>query len=362
MIIIRDRGRNAVIIIMSFMLALLFSGCQSTRKNANVTLGTINSNLINDKMYSTAEVKKKIFSDEQLLSIIKKYTNGTDLYSKASENSPKLVLSELDMNKFYDAFIKQSDGTIAQCTFARNHNMFAYRRSSDLTVFPESVIDEETQSFAPQKPPISHEIAYQQAVRYANDIGADELSLFTSETCTITCGNKNKTYGWIFTFTREFEGLRKLYSPSGYYINPKIVPSYGAPWEQEFLKVVIDSKGLCQIWYEGASEINRIGKKVELIQFEAIKDLAIKYLQDIFAPESGDEDILDIYITKFELGIDLISSENSTDVGEYIPTWTVSFTYGYKNAEKRSSMMIILNAIDGSYIEPRVTNSYLSEI
>ena len=309
--------------------------------------------------YSIVAVTPKKFSDEEILSLIKRYTNSTILYSKAETESSKIQLSDLNDDDFYDVFIEKEDGTIAQCTFMRKHNSFAYRRTNKTSVLPKSINVETNQSTATGTF-ISQDLAYSQAKKYIEDVDAKDLYLFSKEECVVD-SEKGRVQGWLFTFTRKINDVQKIYSPGGYYVNPNYLPEYGSPWEQEFLKIVIDNQGLCQLWYEGASEIESITDGIQLKEFESIKKLAIEHLQKIFQSEN-ENDLLDITITDFDLGMDLVSKNDSDDAGIYIPTWKVTFTYGYKNSENRSSMAIILNAIDGSYVEPRVTNDYLAAL
>lgn len=359
-----------VILIVSFTLVV--AACSNPdivpTNKITVTADMIASDI---ETYSITKVEKTIFTDEQILSYVEKFTNSTEMYSdwatigkSANDSSDsRLIISKLEPNVYHDAYIRQDDGSIAQCTFARNHNNFAYKKNMNAEVYPQSSINEEISAYTPKSPLISKESAYEQASEYANDIGANDLSLFTEEPCTIVLGGEIDSFGWMFTFTRSIDGLQKIYYPGSYYLNPDVSPNYGAPWEPEFLKIAINENGLCLLWYEGACKINDEEKNPEKIEgVDTIKDRAIDSLQKIFAASSPDDEALEINITKFELGIDLLSPDKQDDDGEYIPTWTVYFDYGYPNSEYKSQSSIVLNAIDGSYVEPRVTNQYLASI
>ncbi|KKI51553.1 DUF6034 family protein [Christensenella hongkongensis] len=371
------RNRHILIItilIVSFILVV--AACS----NSNIVpINTINKTaeaMAPDKeTYPITKVEKKIFTDEQILSYVQQFTNSTEMYSdwgaigdltkdtSTVSSTSQLILSELESGVYHDAYIKQADGSIAQCTFARNHNNFAYRKNMNLEVYPQSLIDEDMATYMPKSPSISKQSAHEQALEYANDIGANDLSLFTEEACTIVLDGEIDSYGWIFTFTRNIDGLQKIYYPSSYYLNPNVPPDYGSPWEPEFLRIAINEEGLCLLWYEGACKItNEENMSAKIEDVDTMEAQAIDTLQKIFASSSTDEEALDINITKFELGIDLLSSEKKADQGEYIPTWTVNFDYGYPDSTFKSQSSIVLNAIDGSYIEPRVTNQYLAGI
>lgn len=64
-----------------------------------------------------------------------------------------------------------------------------------------------------------------------------------------------------------------------------------------------------------------------------------------------------------ELGISLVSFYNRPEAGAYIPTW---YTFDRKwigeDEWSPTKSQIMLNAIDGSYIEPRITTADLNRL
>lgn len=66
------------------------------------------------------------------------------------------------------------------------------------------------------------------------------------------------------------------------------------------------------------------------------------------------------------LGSSLVSVANETEIGRMIPTWDFCYDILYENAEtgqiNSNSYVLTLNAIDGSYIEPRIIKTTVDEV
>lgn len=120
--------------------------------------------------------------------------------------------------------------------------------------------------------------------------------------------------------------------------------------------------------YKGASQISKeIRNTAELEQFEIIQERIANQLNYIYGTVTRDNDVgVEIIVSKIELGISLVSIQNETKTGLYIPTWYVDYYIKWSDAEDEVGNgelnTIIFNAIDGSYIEPRVTNEKLMSI
>lgn len=348
--------------------------------------------------YPVFQVSPKIFSDEQILSYIKELTGSDTVYieyypskdywlskiTKAKEVnldnqdymdylqfqydeapaetiSVPLDFSELQPELLYDGFVETKDGTVARCTFATEYNEFVYQRNMDQEYRLKSDVTDEEWS-APREPDISQDKAYEQALDYKDKLGAD-LELYSAEPCSAFTGAGVDSTGWSFLFTREQSGLQKIYQSDFLYLNPASLPSYAAPWGQELLKIIIDDSGLCYMNYQGASNIDKtISPTVQLEDFDIIKENVTNQLNSIYGVQTnGEGEGLDIKITKFALGMDLLAVKDQPDIGQYIPTWRVSFEFNWRNDSEVFDRENIFDAIDGTYIEPRVTTKDLMD-
>lgn len=147
-------------------------------------------------------------------------------------------------------------------------------------------------------------------------------------------------------------------------INPSSYPSYGAPWGEEILQLIIDADGLSLLKCQGCSNIDKtISSTVILEDFNTIKENAIKQLNSMYGTTmNGNNKGLEININKFELGIDMIAVKDQPDIGQYVPSWRISYEQNWEDSEEIFNQEIILDATDGKYIEPRITTADLMSI
>ena len=71
-------------------------------------------------------------------------------------------------------------------------------------------------------------------------------------------------------------------------------------------------------------------------------------------------------MTRIELGLSMISNEILQDIEKYIPTWHIRFKQKWRDQTDDEYgwdiEQMMLSAIDGNYIEPRITNKDLLRI
>ena len=363
--------------------------------------------------YPVINVSKRVFSDEEYLSLIERFagsnnelylewnlsksewmdkiikampyvSQGIDVqdkidywqmqYDSADEEAvnPLVELSELPENLYRSLYVKTQNKRAAYFTFIREENRFSYAKDTFLETAPASLYKdsdfhenfETIEHFKwrqPGEPEISQEEAYQQALAYVNELDMG-LELFSAEPCTVLLDEVEKSIGYRFTFTRKISGLQVPYRDYGFSINDDALPSYAAPWDVEMCRIVIDKNGLCDLQWQGASIISSVAaQSVALAPFDFIQSRIIDQLRYNHSYSGPGFEGFDIIITKIELGTSLISVKDEYDTGLYIPTWYADFYLKSKRADEYDSELntIIFNAIDGSYIEPRVTNKKL---
>lgn len=360
--------------------------------------------------YPVTEVNKRRFADNDILSLIKLFTGSDKIYSKwdlnksewqqmITEVKPYVASGKINktylnaLQKDYDnadttvrntqvdisnfpkgklstAYIPNGNNRVSKFMFTHDDNEFIYYRDLFLEAYPESLYSdfgtnegtkENKEWMLPGEPEISKEDAYKEALKYVNELNAG-LELYSSEPCTVLVNQVQKSSGWIFIFTRKIAGLVTQYEDGVSEMNPDSLPSYGAPWKREALKIIIDKKGLCKLWWQGASAVSKTdAQSTELKPFTDITDRIAEQLNYIYGTQEKDGNGLDVSVTKIELGTSLISAKDQTESGVYIPTWYVSFKYKWRNEGESEidSTKLMFSALDGSYIEPRVTNNDL---
>lgn len=359
--------------------------------------------------YPVTEVTKRSFSDDDILSFIKLLSGKNDeLYTelpltkdewnqkfieaKSNKDSGKVTPEWLDyLQKQAEGaqtdfeyisdisglpdtdggspiYVKNAD-TVSEYVFKRGENYFNYTRYMYTQVCPAHDYEdgdfdanwgtkEQFEWQKPGEPEISQQDAYNKALECMDTMGAD-LSLFSAEPCSVITDQIYKTTGWEFTFTRMVTGMQALCDSTGSFLSPDALPSYGSPWGEETLTIAVDKNGPCFIFWKGASEVSRTAaESVQLEPFENIQQRIADQLNYIYGTTDNGSGGFDIEITKIRLGISMIAVKDRTDIGEYLPTWYVSFQQKFRGdgEDLWSPEQIMFSAVDGSYIEPRITN------
>lgn len=397
------------------MLALFFSLLSCKKIKVDNQLGDIQIEA-NDEI-KIAYVEKRKLSKDEILKFMRIFSGDfSELYSYYELNkeelieissiidkSPGMVFAEskeslhLRMQQAKDicsnvritiddfvsgnvqqVYVKQ-EMSCAAYAFTVDGNFFTFFRDMDMAVLGESLCkdyihtaDESSQVYSswlmPQASIISYDEALEEAESYLSSMGIN-LSLYFSEPCTVLSYGIVKSNGWKFVFTKELWGLQSQFEDGQWsYANPKKLPVVGAPWDQEMCVITIDEKGLCQLWWQGASE--------ELYQEETdltpvlLKDIlrnAENYILQVYGDDTNHKnDKLHIRVTNASLGIGLLATDNVYETGRYVPCWYINFDLrwdmGQSGVTEWQSEQIIFSAIDGSYVEPRIEDKTLKEL
>lgn len=290
-------------------------------------------------------------------------------YEKASSvvENATLNIDEVLTGQKQEIFIKNSNDIVSKLYM--DTNGFGYMRNIFLQVIPKSWTESQMQGeniwYVPGEPDITKDDAYEKAVEYLNKINIG-LDIYSAEPCSLLTDSIDLHTGWTFVFTRKISELQAEYIEGLWvYTNPDALPSYGSPWPPEVLIMAVDKEGICSINWMGASQIkSTLAETVGLEKFDEIKNRIASQLNFVYGTHENANGVgLDIEVDKIELGISLLSEKNKSDVGQYLPTWYVSFKWKWRDQqdseENWSEDQIMFNAIDGSYVEPRVTNNDL---
>lgn len=276
------------------------------------------------------------------------------------------------------ATILERDGGVSYALFDMGGNSFSYYRSEDIQfvgkdvceqnlLFCSSDFEKEHLLWLMPHPTISEKDSLATAADYIEKMDIP-LRLFYYEPCTIITDSVIRSNGWKFIFTKQSNGYAaQFWDGQWYYINPDAPPVSGSSWGEEVCSVVIDENGVCAFSWIGASrEISR-NKNDKLLPDSEMKSVIDAQLFKIYKDHSYREGVyLDLQITKIEAGISLISVNESPNLGQYVPSWYISYRYKWNDdediPESWEQDQIIFNMINGDYIEPRVTEEKLNSI
>lgn len=358
--------------------------------------------------YSVATTEKKKHNDEDIQKYIYKLTGSTEIYSEwiyprtfwedklkkamsfgetnwfseeyismleekahscpdSPINSPA-NLSDYPVNVLSTAYACSEQNSISIIHFSRQSNTFIYFRDEFLSVYTDSEFSEsqfdpayETKEHflwrKPGIPGITQEEGLKIAFNVLSALNVD-LTLYKSQSCSIITDQIGKNTGWIYTFTRNISGVQSQFEQGWVYVNPKSVPRYVAPWSEEFFRIAVDEDGLAMVWWSGASEITGIPiENAKLLNFDEIHHNIECHLASIYGSHTNGDNNLKIVVSDITLAMSMISIDNAVETGVYVPSWIITFDKYWNNEPDilLGSEQIIINALDGSYIEPRMT-------
>ena len=373
-------------------MILVLTSCQNKYHMASFKNNAplIADHIASDSVYILCE--ERFFSDAELEAIIVSLVGDNfSLYQQESsflreeENTDTMQapvekpvsIKDLPINQESELFLVDHNKNVHVITIEREGTIIAYYRNKSMFVLGQDMCsynllrtdDPDEKQFLewafPKKASISKETALSRAISYIN-INNVNLSLFFAEPCTVISDNEKLSYGWKFIFTKEINGLQSRFEDGQwYYINPEHPPVAAAPWESELCVIVIDDAGLCQFFWEGAS-IDREHLTAPLLSdTKKLNNGIEEKVKEVFASGiPSEKDKIDLQITNICLGLSLLSDDKYG--AQYVPSWYVSLRYKWNSSEDKEENWqndtIIFNAINGDYIEPRVTDEKLKRI
>lgn len=297
--------------------------------------------------------------------------------AKEESTISPLTFSDLNYGIIEEVYFLNG-ANVSTCAFVLGGDLFTFFRDKQMNIMGEGLCidgilngthgsaNDYDHWLLPENPGISRDDAFKIAQSYLQALGAD-LDVFFEEPCTILNCGLIKSTGWKFVFTRSIGGLKSQFRDGQWCIvNPNDLPVIGAPWEQEVCVITVDGDGLCQIWWQGASEISNIEKTaIEIYPFSSIRPGLDDRLWSLHADQDHLEQMLEVQITNVQLGIAMIAIDSKYEEGQYIPCWYVDYKHRWNFASGSSYWeddQVVFSAIDGSYIEPRIKDEKLKEL
>lgn len=366
--------------------------------------------------YAVLEVEEKVYSDEELLGLfdyfkpeamlfqeiiytkdqwleqIMQYRNvgGTDesyiqymteqMNAAPNEFTPIAFSLDSVQGGEYRAYCDNGDNTYAMFYGFKNGSRFSYAPDIEAYCAGEDTIDplldQEFVGDYEGEYPLSADSALPKALEVLEALGLSDAELISSQK------SREYKYGvplakcWEFTFTHGNHGLKNIFRREVVMAGGDGLPEpvLVAPWSQEVIKVTVGTAGVLYVSVQGAiSYKQKLARNVVLLNFDELKVRVREHLLAAFfyLPERMDDAAVEV--TRMELCTALVAVKDEPDAGRLIPAWRVTFattgktraftdSYGayhpsetFTNPQSR-----YFNAINGSYIEPRVTGDYSS--
>ena len=206
---------------------------------------------------------------------------------------------------------------------------------------------------------ISKSEAIQKANKVIDDLSIDNMALARCEKARAILDDDSMINGWNLSYKREANGVLSPDVGLGFALEEEYLPTYTAPWNDERIEMFIMADGVLMFIWDGASvEIETLTENAMLIDFgQVITRIGqqLKYM----CSWTGEGDERDILVDRITLGLSAISVQNEPDEALLIPTWYAR--YRDVNFSDLYSEWILFSALDGSYIEPRMTNEMMEQ-
>lgn len=250
-------------------------------------------------------------------------------------------------------------GQICKYTMNPKSNQFAFLRDRNIFIYPANSV----RGIDIDSPCIDEQNARTVAESFLEHFCSDSYTLAETDRAFVMRFYSKQETAWRFVFIRSIKNTETIQQTPYLRLDKNSLPSIGAPWPPEQLIIDVDSYGILSIVWSGASMI--CSTLVEDCKFESFDTIIQRFDNQMLFQLSGQNIGADykfyINVKEINLCYGLLSEENDQDSGRYVPLWEFVYDFGFENdaEDELDEEKIYFNAVDGSYVEPRVTNQYL---
>ena len=329
------------------------------------------------KEYYAAEITKAYqfmaLTGRSLESYIERLKQQMDSAPENAKETP-LDLSAMANGAHYTAYAPAGENVYACFAGEIGGNDFLYTRDAYCRCYDEMMLAADAElseqygdDFATE-PAITEQDAVKLAEQSLTALGIEGMKPLTcSRMCVYGSVGDIVGRGWAVTFTRDCGGLTVPYDIGGSSGNVNDVPALSAPWGQEVLTVGIDSAGICYFTLKGACTVTKkLYANVPLLGYDELLDRIENQLFYHHAFSADGVKNPCITVKEIRLCAALVNVADRPNTGRFIPAFEVAysyqFTYGDSDDVVKQDLSMYFNAIDGSYIEPRVNADTLNSI
>lgn len=329
------------------------------------------------KEYYAAEITKAYqfmaLTGRSLESYIERLKQQMDSAPENAKETP-LDLSAMANGAHYTAYAPAGENVYSYFAGEIGGDDFLYTRDAYCRCYDEMMLAADAElseqyggDFATE-PAITEQDAVKLAEQSLTALGIEGMKPLTcSRMCVYGSVGDIVGRGWAVTFTRNCGGLTMPYDIGGSSGNVNDVPALSAPWGQEVLTVGIDSAGICYFTLKGACTVTKkLYANVPLLGYDELLDRIENQLFYHHAFSADGVKNPCITVKEIRLCAALVNVADRPNTGRFIPAFEVAysyqFTYGDSDDVVKQDLSMYFNAIDGSYIEPRVNADTLNSI
>jgi len=277
-------------------------------------------------------------------------------------NLAPFSFGDIKPNDMFFAYSKEQGGVSFNVLAGHYYgNTYQYRRNTQEYWIPENNIEEEgiKKEVLSVNPSITLDTAQRIADQILVDLDIDPSMQLSYSIKAFSYDNQQVcNAGWFFCYMRDCNGLQSSFVDEWSTWKGSPAPSNAAPWDYEFIQIIIDDLGIARFDMRGAGEQSKVLiNNVPLMSFGEIVDRVKNQLvyNHAYQPDIVEEYSVDVHSIK--LVSSLVNVANTSDTGRLIPAWEIAYSFYERFNTEPDPMVydcyIYLNAIDGSYIEPR---------
>ena len=248
------------------------------------------------------------------------------------------------------------------------NSLFVYQRGGNL-------VDEkiaELNGFELRETSITQDEAIEIGNKVLKDLGISNMELASIYRCQMEkmgyiqgMSSSYESSGFEMIFMPVYDGIACIdTSENGTYTvvdnaTDEYLPMYSAPWFQEMIMIYVDENGVQRFSWGGYTQSEKvIADNVQLMDFENIKERAT---QQIYYQNGGILDYVDhqtVNIKQISFGMSLINKKDEPGIGLMVPSWNIFYDISMDSGSDSytDNGFIILNAVDGSVIDPLPQN------
>lgn len=316
---------------------------------------------------SESEKAKNITEDERLETIEdykKNITEVPDISERTYVNFAAIVNN--DTMDFYDVenglpigieYGINSDAIISVTNTGNGSYTSSLIFDRGGVVQPDSMLQEDDQCVGDVN--IVQSEAKEKARNVIEDLGIDGMILASIEKARKLDRFNSRiiSKGYYCIYMRRIGEMNTIDIGTSVSVNTGNNIEYVPPWQQEKIYIFVGEEDIESFYWVGLSEIDEtISNNVALLPFDDVKQRMRKQLKYKYAWTANIEDSkMDINVNQIVFGIALIGTKNKPNIGILVPAWYIMYNISFDNID--SNDVMVLNAIDGSVIEPRLDAS-----
>lgn len=284
-------------------------------------------------------------------------------------------MSDATEFQWYHAYTQNENGSFARFSFKLGTADFSYVKDESADYLREDALDPNVdqtilQDYQDSFP--DSDTLLPKATSFLEQFGLKDMILYSATKIIAHRGNTPCEYGWDFAFVHGVNGIPQRYEMRAFDyggVAPTLVSPFGP--EAALISINQDGELMCVDFRSILTKPNVVMENVRLCEMTDIQSGVEKYMKSTFAwAAQNNAPGSCVVIDSLELFTACVNVKDRTHLGRLIPVWYVSGRYvgTTKDSSNARGETIpgasfeipfgyYFSALDGSYIEPRITRS-----